>query len=121
MQRDFIEQKISLEITQGEDFQVTLAFACDSGIICRCDIHSGIAVRSWQRKPIVVIKVQQRLQYSSPSSQRSVSVSTAGEAQAQQSALRGRSTYWFEAICTNTDKKYAAGLHTSKAVQLPRP
>ena len=77
-------------------------------------------LRNRQHQPIAVINVQQRLQYSSPSSQRSVSVSATGDSEAQQSAFCGRSTYDSEVTRTGIGSKYSAGLRTSKAVQSPR-
>ena len=53
-----------------------MAFACDSIIICKRDFHSGGVLRKEQHHPVVVVNVQHRLQYSSQSGQRSVSVST---------------------------------------------
>ena len=59
-----------------------MTFLCDTNIIGNRDLHSAGVLRNRQHQPIVVINVQQRLQYSSPSSQRSVSVSTTEEAEA---------------------------------------
>ena len=45
-------------------------------------------------------------------------MSTTGEAEAYQSMLCGRSTYDSEVTRTGAAGKYAAGLRTSKAVQM---
>ena len=60
-----------------------------------------------------------QVQHSCPSRQRSVSVSSIGEAEAQQSELGGRSTYDSEVTRTGSGSKYAAELRARKTVQLP--
>ena len=64
-----------------------MAFACDSIIICKRDFHSGGVLRKEQHHPVVVVNVQHRLQYSSQSGQRSVSVSTKHRHNSQRCAV----------------------------------